>query len=74
MEDNNKLDIYIKGFEHGYWLKRGNSEELDAIIERSNHDTYKAGLQAGKKEAIRESVRDRLQSNDQKREKGMDMD
>lgn len=74
MEDNNKLDIYIKGFEHGYWLKRGNSEELDAIIERSNHPYYKNGLVAGKKEAIRESVRDRLQSNDQEQEQGMDID
>lgn len=76
MEDN-QLKIYTKGFEHGYWLMRGDSKELDDIIKHSKHADYKSGLQAGKKEATREKVRERLdQTKDQSqnREKGMDID
>ena len=75
--DDNKLKIYIKGFEHGYWLKRGDSPELDGIINRSNHAYYKNGLMAGKKEAERQQVRERLQGNDgqtQSPEKGIERD
>lgn len=61
--DKDKLNIYVKGFEHGYWLKRGDSPELDGIINRSNHAYYKNGLMAGKKEAERQRVRDRLEKN-----------
>jgi hypothetical protein len=42
--------VYKKGFKHGYWLKRGNSPELQGIIDRSNYAQYKSGLIAGQKE------------------------
>ncbi|HEY1009973.1 MAG TPA: hypothetical protein VGE24_04390 [Emticicia sp.] len=75
MEDQD-LKIYTKGFEHGYWLQRGDSKELDEIIKRSNHERYKSGLVAGKKEAVRERVRDRHKTDDQSQsqDKGIDMD
>lgn len=67
MSEETKVDpIYKKGFEHGYWLQRGNSKDLDGIIDRSNQEQYKSGLKAGKKEAIREKVRTRLQDNPEK--------
>lgn len=73
-----KLDPeYINGFEHGYWLQRGNSKELDGIIARSQHEHYKSGLKAGKKQATREKTRERLKDNkdqSQSRQKGMDID
>jgi len=55
--------IYKRGFEHGYWLQRGNSKDLDGIINRSNQEQYKSGFKAGKKEAVREQVRERLRDN-----------
>ncbi|MBS1780456.1 MAG: hypothetical protein JST70_14090 [Bacteroidetes bacterium] len=69
--------IYKKGFEHGYWLQRGNSKDLDGIIERSNYGQYKSGLKAGKKEAVREAVRARLQDNSEQSkdiQAGLDVD
>ncbi|MBN8672171.1 MAG: hypothetical protein J0L80_15920 [Chitinophagales bacterium] len=64
MSEETTIDpIYKKGFEHGYWLQRGDSKDLDGIIQRSNHDQYKSGLKAGKKEAVRERVRQQLQDN-----------
>ncbi len=69
---------YKKGFEHGYWLRRGNSEELDEIINRSKDTKYSSGLKAGRKEATREQVRERFKSNDneqsQSPDKGIDVD
>lgn len=67
---------YINGFEHGYWLQRGNSKELDGIIARSQQENYKSGLKAGKKQATREKTRERLKDNkdqSQRRDKGMDI-
>lgn len=62
--ENQDLKIYIKGFEHGYWLEKGNSKDLPELIERSkNHARYSAGLRAGSKEAKREVIRDRMQNN-----------
>lgn len=77
--NDDKIDpIYKKGFEHGYWLKRGDSKDLDGVIEGSkNHGNYHSGLKAGKKEAERETVRQRLQGNtdqSQSHDKGMDID
>lgn len=60
--------LYKKGFEYGYWLKRGNSPELQDIINRSNHTNYKAGLIAGQKEAIREAFRQRMEQMDKDQE------
>jgi hypothetical protein len=78
MEEQTQIDpVYKKGFEHGYWLRKGESTELDGLIERSKHDGYKGGLQAGKKEADREQVRSRLQGNsgqENSRDTGMDVD
>lgn len=55
--------IYMKGFEHGYWLRRGDSKELDNVINGSkNHVGYQSGLIAGKKEAEREKTKERLNS------------
>lgn len=57
-----KIDpIYKKGVEHGYWLRRGESTELDDIINRSkNHTGYQTGLIDGKREADREKIKERL--------------
>lgn len=75
LSDEQLPPMYKKGFEHGYWLKRGNSKELDDVIKGSkNHKEYHSGLKAGKKEAIRESVRARMQSNGQEQEQGIDID
>ncbi len=78
MEEITKVDpIYTRGFEHGYWLQRGNSKDLDAVLESSKGDeTYHNGLKAGRKEAERETIRKRLQRNSdqsQSREKDMDI-
>lgn len=33
--------VYKKGFEHGYWLERGDCEDLDGLVERAkNHQGY----------------------------------
>lgn len=77
MEEQKIDSEYINGFEHGYWLQRGNSKELDNIIERSEQEQYKSGLKAGKKQATREKTRERLNDSkdqSQSREKGMDID
>lgn len=64
MSEETTVDpIYKKGFEHGYWLRRGDSKDLDGIIKRSNLEQYKSGLIAGKKEATREQVREQLKDN-----------
>lgn len=76
--EQEKVDInYKRGFEHGYWLKRGESQELDEIIKRSKDTQYSSGLKAGKKEATREQVRERMQRNsDQSNDvqKGIDIE
>lgn len=73
-----KIDpIYKKGFEHGYWLKRGDCAELDDIIERNKKWNYGTGLKAGKREAMREQVRERSKHNNERsqdRDKGMEME
>lgn len=78
LNDDKLPPIYKKGFEHGYWLCRGDSEELENVINGSkNHKDYHSGLKAGKKEADREKVRERLQSNKEQsneKEKGIDID
>lgn len=64
MSEETTVDpIYKKGFEHGYWLKRGDSKDLDGIIKRSKLVQYKSGLIAGKKEAVREQVREHLRDD-----------
>ena len=81
-EANNTTPIdpkFKKGFEHGYWLKRGNSKDLDAIMERAKKDSpqYHSGLKAGQMEAQREAFRDRMKEADKERgkdkDKGMEM-
>jgi|GEM_PF-2166429 hypothetical protein len=79
MEDTTKVDQQYKdGFEIAYWLRRGNSPHLQEIMDKNaNGNNYDKGLQAGKKEADREQVRQRLQGNkDQSttQDKGMDID
>ncbi|WP_118974077.1 hypothetical protein [Taibaiella koreensis] len=63
MEEEKTVDpIFKKGFEHGYWLRRGNSPELNDLIQRAaNHKGYYTGLKAGSKEAEREMFLDKLQ-------------
>ena len=75
-----KVDPYYKkGFEHGYWLKRGNSKDLDSVIHGSrNFAPYYNGLKDGKAEAERERARERIaeirKQNDLNRDKGMERD
>lgn len=67
--------VYKKGFEHGYWLKRGDSKDLDGVISGSkNHAPYHNGLKAGKKEAEREQVRQRLHENTNQSSQERDID
>lgn len=74
-----KVDpVYKKGFEHGYWLERGNYEGMRDLMQRSaKHEGYYSGLQAGQKEAVREKVRERFNQMDKQKEqdkdKGMDI-
>lgn len=64
MSEETTVDpIYKKGFENGYWLKRGDSKDLDGIIKRAKQEQYKSGLIAGKKEANREQVREQLRDD-----------
>jgi hypothetical protein len=79
MEEQQKIDPrYISGFEHGYWLQKGNSKDIDAITQRAGtQPEYQSGMKAGRKEAQREKVRERLQRNTGQSadpEAGIDMD
>lgn len=77
MEDKD-LPQFIKGYEQGYWLQRGNRQELNDIITRAQtRPTYQYGLKSGAKEAEREKVREQFKNNKEQStnpEKGMDMD
>ena len=77
MEEETKVDpLYKKGFEQAYWLKRGNNPHLNDIIQNNaNGNKYHSGLLAGKKEAEREKLRERLQStkHDKLNDKGIDL-
>lgn len=76
--DENVDPLYKKGFEHGYWLKKGKSPELDGIIKRNNHAQYGAGLKDGKAEATREQTLEQLKEarkqNELNRDKGRERD
>lgn len=77
--DANVDPYYKKGFEHGYWLKRGNSKDLDSVIHGSrNFAPYYNGLKDGKAEAEREKARERIaeirKQNDLNRDKGRERD
>lgn len=76
--DDMDIKEFIKGYEQGYWLKRGNRPELPAIMERAQEKpTYAHGLKSGAKEAEREKVRERLQNNNDissVNEKGLDIE
>jgi hypothetical protein len=63
MEEEKTVDpIFKKGFEHGYWLQRGNSPELQKLMQdATKHEGYYNGLKAGSKEAEREIFLDKLQ-------------
>ena len=78
-EQEQKIDPkYINGFEHGYWLQKGNSKDIDAITQRAGtQPEYQSGMKAGRKEAEREKVRDRLKSSKEQStdpETGIDID
>jgi hypothetical protein len=71
--------IYKKGFEHGYWLKRGESPELrDLIIRLSKSDdksegasNYYKGIVAGEAEAKKELLKAKIDRMfDKGKEKG----
>lgn len=66
-QDDQKVDpVYKKGFEHGYWLRKWNSPELDKVMHGSrNHAGYSGGLKAGSNEAIREQVKERMDKTEQ---------
>jgi len=64
---------YKKGFEHGYWLQRGNSPALNQHTQNSaQHKEYASGLKAGSKEASREQVKGRMDKSKGK-DKGIDI-
>lgn len=70
--DENVDPYYKKGFEHGYWLKKWKSPELNGIMKRNKHAQYGAGLRDGSKEAAREYVRERINRIDKQNEKNRD--
>lgn len=76
--DDMDIKEFIKGYEQGYWLMRGNRPELPAIMERAQEKpTYAHGLKSGAKEAEREKVRERLQGNKEQSndvQNGLDME
>ena len=65
-EQEQKIDPkYINGFEHGYWLQKGNSKDIDAITQRAGtQPEYQSGMKAGRKEAQREQFRQRMNDLD----------
>ncbi len=59
--ENKDTKEFIKGFEQGYWLKRGNRPELPNIMELAQENpTYAYGLKSGAREAEREKIRKQL--------------
>lgn len=61
MEEENVDPVYKKGFEHGYWLQRGNSKDLPQLMENSASNAgYSNGLKAGSREAAREQFKEQL--------------
>ena len=63
LNDQSIDPVYKKGFEHGFWLKRGDYKELDDLIERSKrNENYHSGLVGGKAEAEREKIREQLKA------------
>jgi hypothetical protein len=77
-KDTEKVDEQYKaGFEMAYWLQRGNTEHLDHIMKNSAGDNYNKGMQAGRKEALRYMVKERMENYKDKtnsRDNGMDID
>lgn len=77
MEEEKTVDpVFKKGFEHGYWLQRGNSKELQQLMRNNaRHEGYYSGLTAGRDEAIREQVRDEFRQMEDNKQKdaGIDM-
>jgi len=75
-EQEQKIDPkYINGFEHGYWLQKGNNKDIDAILESSKgNEAYYNGLKTGQKEAQREQFRQRMNDLDNERGKGNEFD
>jgi len=49
--------IYKQGFEAGYWLKQGQYPELERMINNDQiHKLFRAGLNAGEKQANKDMV------------------
>ena len=71
MEDSTTVDpVYKRGFEHGYWLQRSNTHDLDKLIEKANSQPeYQSGMKAGQKEAMREQFRQRMSDLDKEQDK-----
>lgn len=76
MEEEKTVDpIFKKGFEHGYWLQRGDSKELRELMHKAGkHEGYYSGLKAGRDEAIREQVRDEFKQMDDNKQKDTGLD
>lgn len=57
MEDQD-LKTFIKGYEHGYWLKRVSRKELDDILGKTDiHLIYQYGVKLGSRTAAQEKAR-----------------
>lgn len=66
MEEGKVDPQYKMGFNHGYWIEKGEPKTLVEMLERSpnKEGIYHQALLAGKKEAQREKVRNRIQNID----------
>lgn len=79
MEEETVNPEYQKGFEHGYWLQRSESSQLDELMEQSkSHKKYYSGLKGGQSEAQREKFREQMKNaeNDKQKDKdrGIELD
>lgn len=52
---------YIKGFNHGYYLKKHKPELLKSILQSKSENDYFKGLNDGSKVLEKERIKNRLQ-------------
>ncbi len=62
METEEKIDIsYKQGFEHGYWLVKGDNKKVNDILKDDKASpSYKKGFDAGRVQAFREQAKAKI--------------
>ena len=75
--DPERLKMYAKGFNHGYWLEQGAPEELEKLTKGKDPKTapvYTQGLIAGSKEYRKEKFLEKLRDENKDLEKDKELD